>query len=100
MDSSKISSALEGIRSGLQADGFDLYVKEAIDDSVVVCLEATPVACLDCLVPDEILHQIVESAVRIAEPGVREVSLVKEGFDEFSALHSANSAYGDLPKHE
>jgi hypothetical protein len=80
MNSDNISGALDGIRSGLQADGFDLYVKEAMDESVVVCLEATPAACLDCLVPDELLLQIVESAVRTAEPGVREISLVKKGF--------------------
>jgi Fe-S cluster biogenesis protein NfuA len=82
VDTDTISGALDSIRSGLQADGFDLYLREVTaSGSVVVCLEAKPEACLDCLVPDQILQQIVATAVRGAEPGVTDVVLVKEGFD-------------------
>lgn len=77
-----ITTALGSIRSGLQVDGFDLYLAEASEDgNVVICLEAKPTACLDCLVPDDMLQQIVESAIRRAQPSVRAVTLVKAGFD-------------------
>ena len=77
-----LTQALAPLRTGLQADGFDLYVDEATTpEDVVVCLEATPEACQDCLAPDEVMNQIVDAAVRRADPGVVQVRLVKKGFD-------------------
>jgi Fe-S cluster biogenesis protein NfuA len=80
-----LATALDSIRPGLEADGFDLYVKSETAGDVIVCLAATAEACLDCLVPDDLLQQIVESALREAAPGIRKVILVKEGFDAHPA---------------
>jgi hypothetical protein len=82
MNESAISKAIGTLRSGLQADGFDLYVTDIMTGGdIVVCLEAKPAACLDCLVPDDMLREVVAAAVRQAEPGVGEVKLVKKGFE-------------------
>lgn len=77
-----VDAALSGVRSGLEADGFRLYAKSVSGDGdVVVCLEALADACLDCLVPDAILEQIVGQAIRSEIPAATGVTLVKEGFD-------------------
>jgi hypothetical protein len=82
MDESTITAALGALRSGLQADGFDLYLMNiTAGGDVVVCLEAKPEACLDCLVPDHMLQQVVTAAVRRADPGAGQVTLVKKGFE-------------------
>lgn len=86
MNESTVAGALAALRSGLQADGFDLYLLNITPDGdVVVCLEAKPAACLDCLVPDAMLRQVVENAVRQAEPGAGQVTLVKKGFETLDA---------------
>jgi len=76
-----LTAALDEIRPGLEADGFGLFVASVEGRHVTVCLEALPSACLDCLVPDDLLQQIVESAIRDADPTVERVTLVKQGFD-------------------
>ena len=82
MPDESLTRALAPLRTGLQADGYDLYLDEATTpDDVVVCLEATPSACQDCLSPDEVLTQIVDAAIRRADPAVSTVRLVKKGFD-------------------
>lgn len=81
-DLATISRALDPLRAGLQADGFELVVDEvATDGRVTVRLAATPEACLDCLLPDDQLQMMVASSVREAAPDVREVVLTKSGFD-------------------
>ncbi|SDG34651.1 NifU family protein [Pseudonocardia oroxyli] len=79
--SSAVVAALDDIRPGLEADGFGLFVASVEAGHVTVCLQALPGACHDCLVPDDLLQQIVESAIRGADPTVDRVTLVKQGFD-------------------
>ena len=76
-----ISEEFQSIREGMLADGFDLFVTELSAERAVVCLEAKDPDCLDCLVPDAILQQIVETAIREAEPSVTRVKIVKKGFE-------------------
>ncbi len=86
MDLQVVDEALAGVRSGFEADGFKLYAQEANDDgSVVVVLEAVSADCLDCLVPDAILNQIIGQAVKTNVPEATEVTLEKKGFEALEA---------------
>jgi Fe-S cluster biogenesis protein NfuA len=82
MEKAAVETALNNVRPALDADGFDLRLDSVGDDGAVgVVLAARPDACLDCLVPDEMLVQIIETAIRDQEPGLRQVTLTKTGFD-------------------
>jgi Fe-S cluster biogenesis protein NfuA len=84
MDSDGIEQALGALRPMLAADGFALSLGSLSADGVVeVVLEATPEACLDCLVPDSTLIQILENSIRERDPGLVRVELHKRGFEEF-----------------
>ena len=79
---SAIESALATLRPGLSSDGFDLRVGEPQDgDDAQVILEAKPDACLDCLVPDAVMVQMLETAIRQKSPSLGKVELVRQGFD-------------------
>jgi Fe-S cluster biogenesis protein NfuA len=81
MESSAVENALEGLRPGLAADGFDLRLL-AIEPGgrVDIVLEAKPDACLDCLVPQEMLVQIIEAAIRERDTRLDRVVLTRSGF--------------------
>jgi Fe-S cluster biogenesis protein NfuA len=82
MENAAVETALDNVRPALDADGFDLRLGSVGPDGAVeVVLEARPDACLDCLVPDEMLVQIIETAIRQQDPGVQRVTLTKSGFD-------------------
>lgn len=77
-----VEKALENVRPALAADGFDLRIGAIEpDNSVRVVLEAKPDACLECLVPDEILVAILDKAIRDQDPSVGTVHVDKVGFD-------------------
>jgi Fe-S cluster biogenesis protein NfuA len=82
VDSTTIEAALDDIRPALQADGFELLLESIESDgSVMVGLQAKPDACLDCLVPDEMLVQIIETSIKDRSPDLSRVVLTKHGFD-------------------
>lgn len=83
MEPAVIEEALEGLRSGLSVDGFDLRLGQITADSdVEVVLEALPTACLDCLVPEGTMLKILDTAIRKREPRLGRVSLVHVGFED------------------
>jgi Fe-S cluster biogenesis protein NfuA len=85
IDESVVESALEKLRPSLVADGFDLRASKRSDDGTVeVILEADPAACLDCLVPDGVIIQILEDAIREQDSSLSGVVLVKRGFDNIA----------------
>ncbi len=64
------------------ADGFELRLDSVgPDGSVRVVLEATPEACIECLVPDEVLVGILEQTIRAEAPAVARVILEKRNFE-------------------
>jgi hypothetical protein len=79
-----VESVLAVLRPGLEADGFDLRVGELHEGVVQVVLAAKPAACLDCLVPDDMMTQMIDDAIRREDPSLDRVELVKEGFEELS----------------
>ena len=61
MSLEKLERALDPLRMGLQADGMDL-VYDGVDDggsTLVVKLVYGPNACIDCLVPDELMESML-----------------------------------------
>lgn len=85
MEANAVETALEKLRPGLAADGFDLRLSSiAIDGSVEIVLEARPDACLECLVPDEMLVQIIETAICEQDGSLDKVVLTKLGFEDLA----------------
>lgn len=81
MDESKLRAALESLQPALAADGFGLdLVSVSPDGDVDVVLEAKEGACMDCLVPDDMLVAIIQTAMKDREGAVRDVRLQKVGF--------------------
>ncbi len=69
-----VEQALEGFREGLQADGFTLAVG-LTDGVLLLTIRATPEACEDCLVPKNVMQQMVETALS-PELGVERIEFV------------------------
>ena len=85
MQEATVETALAGVRPALAADGFDLRLGSIEPDgSVKVVLEAKENACLDCLVPDDMMTQLITDAIRREDSSLERVDLVKEGFAELS----------------
>lgn len=80
MSNADVETALESLRPSLGADGYVLKVGESQPDSVEVILEALPGACGDCLVPEGVLLQILQVAIKDSGDQ-RPVRLTKLGFD-------------------
>ena len=76
-------SAIADLGRALDADGFELFVEQGYDQSRVrVVLRAKPDACLDCLVPDDILTAIVSDSIhQVVGYAGADVRLMKVGFD-------------------
>lgn len=65
-------------RQNLAADGFSLQLKEVDSQGIVkVLIEAQQNACIDCLVPDEMLKGIIEMGIRRVFPELKYVELIK-----------------------
>ncbi len=81
MDEGKLRAALESLQPALAADGFALdLVGTSPDGDVDVVLEAKEGACMECLVPDDTLVAIIQTAMKDREGAVRNVRLQKVGF--------------------
>jgi Fe-S cluster biogenesis protein NfuA len=76
-----VESALETLRPGLASDGFELRTGTITEDRVEVILAAKPGACLDCLVPDSLIVNMLTTAIRRNDPSVDTVELAREGFE-------------------
>jgi hypothetical protein len=60
MQTSEVEKSLEPIAQMLASDGYELLV--AVDDRVIdIGIEATPDACVDCLVPQATMEQIIRA---------------------------------------
>lgn len=58
-----ISRCLEGLRSSLAVDGGTLDVVGLDGTTLQLALALAPDACQDCIVPDEMIEQMVLAAV-------------------------------------
>lgn len=77
-----IEGSLEVLRAALDADGFTLTIENVNDVTGIVHVSLTAAigACIDCLVPDAMITQIVENAVKNVTPDFYRVVLDKVGF--------------------
>jgi Fe-S cluster biogenesis protein NfuA len=77
-----VEAALDELRPGLASDGFKLGLHELTSDGrIVIAVEALPTACMDCLVPDDMLTLMLETVIRGRSPEAGVVEIVKVGFD-------------------
>jgi hypothetical protein len=80
-DLQQLDATLDQLRPSLEADGFSLHVTAREGNTVRVVLEATPDACADCLVPEDVIRRIVADAVSRYDPSISGVDLERRGFD-------------------
>ena len=75
----ELEAVLGPLRPGFDADGFDVTVESVGDDGVVVVrVGHRPDACEECLIPDDMLTQILATALRRAAPDVSGVVIEHE----------------------
>lgn len=70
-----VAQALNGLREGFQADGADLQVVGVQGDRATVRLVGTEQTCWDCIVPPDVLRQVVTGVVRQACEGLQMVEV-------------------------
>jgi len=72
-----MEEVLKDLRRCLEADKFQLKLDSVgADGTVTVVIEALEGACLDCLLPDEMLTNMIEMEIRRVNPEFR-VNLIK-----------------------
>jgi len=63
-DVQAVEHALAGLRTGVQADGYDLHVESVEDGVASVRIVAGPNACEECLVPKAIMTGTIRMSLR------------------------------------
>jgi Fe-S cluster biogenesis protein NfuA len=76
MTKEKLQEALEGLRSGFQADGADLEIRNMDDGTVEVELVFGPDVCEECILPGEMITKIVEKRLKEQVPDLKAVKLI------------------------
>lgn len=85
-DTDQIEAALDELRPSFDSDGFSLRQgTDRPDGTVVIELVASPQACLDCLVPDDLLVGMLTNLIQAKDTTVDAVALEKVGFDAVEA---------------
>lgn len=59
-----IEEALQPIRKSLQADGYELVVNNFQEGALSVEIQAGPQACVECLVPKELMELMIQQSVK------------------------------------
>jgi len=59
-----IEAALQPIRKSLQADGYDLVVNNFHEGVLSVEIQAGPQACVECLVPKDLMELMIQQSVK------------------------------------
>lgn len=65
-----VQRALTRVREALVADGYDLEVQGIEAGRVRLAISAGPQACADCLVPKDLMQQMIAQALRDCSPVV------------------------------
>jgi Fe-S cluster biogenesis protein NfuA len=73
---SELSEAIDPLRGGFNADGADLVVESATEESAVVRLVVTDETCLSCIVPYDTLTFIITGTVTKHFPQIRNVEVI------------------------
>lgn len=76
--SQALTEGLEALAPMFEADGFSLALRAVDGDHAVVTLHATPDACHDCLVPDEVLRAVVLDELRRRDAALCSVTVEKD----------------------
>jgi len=70
-----LNTALDDVREGLNADGYDLVVEGLDAGSLKVRIAARENACEECLVPKDLMARMLLAAVSDAAPDVQRVEV-------------------------
>jgi hypothetical protein len=61
MVTEEVKERLEPVSKMLAGDGYELRVELHDDGLIAVVVEATPDACVDCLVPSEVMEGVLRA---------------------------------------
>jgi Fe-S cluster biogenesis protein NfuA len=75
MPSPAVVTALSELNALVAADGGELVVKESSDVSLIVQLDLSQSTCPSCVVPKDLLLDILRSRLQGADPDLRQVEL-------------------------
>lgn len=78
----QLDRVIEEFRPGFRADGMDVAIG-AVDPTGVVQLKVLlgPDACLECLIPEDMLADMFRAAMRDVMPNLTRVDIVRESVD-------------------
>jgi hypothetical protein len=71
----ELDAALEPLRPGFAADGFEVSVDDLVDTTVMLRVVHTPEACEECLLPDDMLGPMLVTVFRKVAPQVTGVTV-------------------------
>ncbi len=72
---------LGDLQQGLLADGAEVQVERLEGGVATIRLVLSPDACLECILPKDILEKILLVSIRKSEPSVTRVSLIDPRVD-------------------
>ena len=71
-----VTAALEPLAEALLADGYELHATQTADRAARVDVVATPDACADCLVPQDVFAAIIRTRLNEVLSGTWHVEVV------------------------
>jgi hypothetical protein len=71
-----IAEALASLGTMLEADGYELELREEGSDRLIAVIKAGPDACAECLVPKDMMRGYFDSALRKALAAPPQVELI------------------------
>jgi hypothetical protein len=71
-----VTAALEPLAEALLADGYELRATQTADRSARVEVVATPDACADCLVPQDVFTAIISTRLTEVLQGTWQIEVV------------------------
>lgn len=83
---SDLERGLDGLRAGLEADGYRIGARYLDDGRLAIDVTATPGACADCLVPVDIMRGIAVTMLNDLGADIAEDD-VDVTYPEGSAAH-------------
>ena len=70
-----LKGGLATLEPMLEADGFTLSLEDVDADRATVRLAANEDACIDCLMPEDALRDVVLQTLREHDPSVNQITL-------------------------
>lgn len=82
MISSGAEAAIESLNDILRVDGGELHVRSATPASISLELDLSQSSCPECVVPKDLMIDILRSNLATGDPDIRDIDVVDPREDE------------------